>query len=158
MIFLIVYKFEFGQIYAILVSGKVCISNLRKFKVPAKAKQSANYKSAHNKNLQITNSQWPHLRKVYKSNKLFMSANLRICDMRNLLADPRTILTRWFLQFQKLTTWGWIIIQLQRNVTTSAFRYELTASWLVPTQVDLTYINFATVKSCFNRTKDNAFF
>jgi hypothetical protein len=28
-----------------------------------------------------------HLRKVRKSNKLFMSANLRTCDMRNLFAD-----------------------------------------------------------------------
>jgi hypothetical protein len=51
-----------------------------------------------------------------------------------------------------------IIIQLQRLVTIYAARYELTASWLIPTQVDLTYINFATVKSCFNRTKENALF
>jgi hypothetical protein len=47
---------------------------------------------------------------------------------------------------------------VSEGVTNYAARYELTASWLVPTQVDLTYINFATVKSCFNRTKANAFF
>jgi hypothetical protein len=29
----------------------------------------------------------PHLRKVRKSNKLFQSANFRICQMRNLFAD-----------------------------------------------------------------------
>jgi hypothetical protein len=29
----------------------------------------------------------PHLRKVRKSNKIFKSANLQICDLQNLFAD-----------------------------------------------------------------------
>jgi hypothetical protein len=32
------------------------------------------------------------LRKARKSNKLFMSANLWICDLRNLFADRQTLL------------------------------------------------------------------
>ncbi len=34
-----------------------------------------------------------HLRKVRKSNKLFMHANFRICDFRNLFADRPPLLT-----------------------------------------------------------------
>jgi hypothetical protein len=43
--------------------------------------KSTNYKSANHKKSQIR--RLPHLRKVRKSNKLFKSANLRICDLRN---------------------------------------------------------------------------
>ncbi len=35
-----------------------------------------------------------HLPKVSKSNKLFKSANLRVCDLRNLLADRPHLVTK----------------------------------------------------------------
>ncbi|XP_023333069.1 uncharacterized protein LOC111704911 [Eurytemora carolleeae] len=38
-----------------------------------------------------------------------------------------------------------------KNVTS---RYELTPDWLLPTRIDLTYLNLATRKSAFNRTKE----
>ena len=48
------------------------------------------FKSANRKKDCVRKSQIhkaSHLRKVRKSNKLFKSANLRICDFRNLYAD-----------------------------------------------------------------------
>jgi hypothetical protein len=35
-----------------------------------------------------------HLRKVRKTNKVFSSTNLRICDLRNLFADRPTLKLR----------------------------------------------------------------
>jgi hypothetical protein len=43
--------------------------------------KSTNYKSANHKKSQIR--KLPHFRKVRKTKKLFKSANLRICDLRN---------------------------------------------------------------------------
>jgi hypothetical protein len=36
-------------------------------------------------------SAMPHIRKVRKSNKLFKSANLRICDLQNLYSPPLVV-------------------------------------------------------------------
>ncbi len=47
------------------------------------------FKSANHKNWVRKSKirKMPHLRMVQKSNKLFKSANLRICDLRNLIAE-----------------------------------------------------------------------
>ncbi len=46
--------------------------------------KSTNYKSSNHK---IGSAKVPHLRLVCKSTKLLKSANLRICDFRNLFAN-----------------------------------------------------------------------
>jgi hypothetical protein len=57
------------------------------------------YKSANHKKDSARKSQIhkvPHLRNVRKSNKLFKSAHLRICDLRNLFADrPPLVFFYW---------------------------------------------------------------
>jgi hypothetical protein len=55
------------------------------------------FKSASYQNDLVRKSQireLPCLRKVYKSNKLFESKNLRICDLQELFADSPPLLFR----------------------------------------------------------------
>jgi hypothetical protein len=174
--------FYFEQIsvrvlYVIIVRrASMYLLTCRSFKSQEKLgsanRKSTNYKSAHHK------KDWDcHLKSKNghifgRFRNLIKYVCLKICGFAS-------ILPRWTLKVLKLFLFtegdqgmstddmkqhSWwiivntVIIQLQRDFTTYAFRYELTASWLVPTQVDLTYINFATVKSCFNRTKANALF
>jgi len=47
------------------------------------------------KSPKIANPQSVILRKVHKSNKLLNSANLRICDLRNLFADRPPLLAKY---------------------------------------------------------------
>jgi hypothetical protein len=50
-------------------------------------RKSTNYKSGNHKNIGSQIRNVPHLRNLRKYNKLFRSANVRICNLRNLFAD-----------------------------------------------------------------------
>jgi hypothetical protein len=67
---------ENGSLYAIFVRRKVCICGLAKI-----------LSSQITKKIGSANRKVSHLRKVRESNKLFRSASLRICDLRNLVED-----------------------------------------------------------------------
>jgi hypothetical protein len=60
------------------------------------------FKSANQKKDWVRKSQIrkvSYLRKFRKSSKLFKSANLRLCDLRNLLADRHPLKMRQVLLF-----------------------------------------------------------
>jgi hypothetical protein len=80
-IFLILF-FELEHCKLYFLGGKVCICGLVEVISPQISKKigSANHKV-------------PHLRKVRKSNTLFKSANLRICNLLNLFADRPLVIT-----------------------------------------------------------------
>jgi hypothetical protein len=67
------YKFEYFKCYIVRRKSKYL-------------RTCGNFKSANHKEIRSVNAV-SHLRMVRKSNKLFKTANLRICDLRNLLAD-----------------------------------------------------------------------
>jgi hypothetical protein len=48
--------------------------------------------SANHKKTVSANSRVSHMRQVCKSNKLFKSPNLQICNLRNLFADRSPLL------------------------------------------------------------------
>ncbi len=71
-----------------------------------------------------------HLRKVRKSNKLCKSANLRICDLRNLFADRFAIRVAIFYffryhilqQLKKIQILGHRALFLKQNIDSATFK------------------------------------